>query len=61
MMRLILTRQCIENLAKSYEGLEDFDMADKYYQAALPYFDTDASFLKDAYYFFRESGKKTFC
>lgn len=48
------------NLAKSYEGLEDFDMADKYYQAALPYFDTDASFLKDAYYFFRESGEKTF-
>ncbi|WP_419154782.1 tetratricopeptide repeat protein [Weissella minor] len=48
------------NLAKSYAGIEDFEMADKYYQAALPFFDTDASFLKDAYYFFREAGEQTF-
>ncbi|MBM7617052.1 tetratricopeptide (TPR) repeat protein [Weissella uvarum] len=48
------------NLAQSYAAIEDFEMADRYYQAALPFFETDATFLKEAYYFFREAGERNF-
>ncbi|MDR3190858.1 MAG: tetratricopeptide repeat protein [Lactobacillaceae bacterium] len=45
------------NLAQSYAALEDFEMATKYWNAALPFFIDDINFLKPAYYYFREEGE----
>lgn len=44
-------------LAQSYTALEDFDMATKYWQAALPSYMDTADFLKPAYYYFRSEGE----
>ncbi|WP_165314615.1 tetratricopeptide repeat protein [Weissella sagaensis] len=46
------------NLAQSYTALEDFDMATKYWEAALPSFMDTAEFLKPAYYYFRNEGER---
>lgn len=46
------------NLATSYARLEDYDQANRYYQAAAPYFMDQADFLKPAVYFFREMGER---
>lgn len=46
------------NLAQSYTALEDFDMATKYWGAALPSFMDTAEFLKPAYYYFRNEGER---
>ena len=45
------------NLAQSYTALEDFEMATKYWNAALPFFLDNINFLKPAYYYFREEGE----
>ncbi|MCT8399427.1 tetratricopeptide repeat protein [Weissella cibaria] len=45
------------NLAQSYTTLEDFEMATKYWNAALPFFLDNINFLKPAYYYFREEGE----
>lgn len=45
------------NLAQSYTALEDFEMAAKYWNAALPFFLDNINFLKPAYYYFREEGE----
>ncbi|MCT0011985.1 tetratricopeptide repeat protein [Weissella cibaria] len=45
------------NLAQSYTALEDFEMAKKYWNAALPFFLDNINFLKPAYYYFREEGE----
>lgn len=45
------------NLAVSYARLEKYEQADRYYQAAVPYFMDQADFLKPAVYFFREMGE----
>jgi tetratricopeptide (TPR) repeat protein len=45
------------NLAQSYTALEDFEMATKYWNAALPFFLDNVNFLKPAYYYFREEGE----
>ena len=46
------------NLAQSYTVLEDFEMATKYWEAALPSFMDTAEFLKPAYYYFRNEGER---
>jgi len=46
------------NLAQSYTALEDYDMATKYWQAALPSFIDDANFLREAFFYFRENGNR---
>lgn len=45
------------NLAQSYTALEDFEMATKYWNAALPFFLDNINFLKPAYFYFREEGE----
>lgn len=45
------------NLAQSYTALEDFEMATKYWNAALPFFLDNINFLKPAYYYLREEGE----
>lgn len=45
------------SLAQSYTALEDFEMATKYWNAALPFFLDNINFLKPAYYYFREEGE----
>ena len=45
------------NLAQSYTALEDFEMATKYWNAALPFLLDNINFLKPAYYYFREEGE----
>ncbi|MCT0000895.1 tetratricopeptide repeat protein [Weissella cibaria] len=45
------------NLAQSYTALEEFEMATKYWNAALPFFLDNINFLKPAYYYFREEGE----
>ncbi|MTV81198.1 tetratricopeptide repeat protein [Secundilactobacillus folii] len=45
------------NLAVSDTHLEKYDEADRYYQAAAPYFMDQPDFLKPAIYFFREMGE----
>lgn len=45
------------NLAQSYTDLEDFEMATKYWNAALPFYLDQADFLKPAYFYFREEGE----
>ncbi|WP_373819712.1 tetratricopeptide repeat protein [Weissella soli] len=47
------------NLAQSYTTLEDYEMATKYWNAALPFFMDNTNFLKPAYYYFREEGERT--
>lgn len=44
------------NLAKSYTELERYEMADQYWQAAVPFFNENSTFLKEAIYYFREAG-----
>lgn len=46
------------NLARSYTALEQDELANRYWQAALPSFLTDADFLQEAYYFFRKMGER---
>jgi len=46
------------NLARSYTGLEDYAMATKYWNAALPFLLDNSEFLKAAYYYFLEEGEK---
>ena len=46
------------NLAVAYVQTEQLDLAQRYYQAALPYFMDQADFLKPAVYFFREMGNR---
>ncbi|MDF8369344.1 tetratricopeptide repeat protein [Weissella paramesenteroides] len=46
------------NLAQSYTALEDFEMATKYWHAALPFFMDKPDFLKPAYYYFRDEGER---
>ncbi|TYC47814.1 tetratricopeptide repeat protein [Weissella muntiaci] len=45
------------NLAQSYQALEDFEMATKYWNAALPFYLDNADFLRQAYFYFREEGE----
>lgn len=45
------------NLAKSYNRLEKYDMAGKYYQAALPAYQDDPTFLKDLIYYYQTMGE----
>jgi tetratricopeptide (TPR) repeat protein len=45
------------NLAQSYAALEDYEMATKYWNAALPFFLDNVNFLKPAYFYFREEGE----
>ncbi|MFC6253408.1 tetratricopeptide repeat protein [Secundilactobacillus hailunensis] len=52
-----LDPQLYWNLAVSYARLEKYEQADRYYQAAVPYFMDQADFLKPAVYFFREMGE----
>ncbi|BAP85678.1 hypothetical protein LOOC260_111390 [Paucilactobacillus hokkaidonensis JCM 18461] len=44
------------NLATSYQALDQFDLASKYYEAAQPYFMDQPTFLKQTVYFYRENG-----
>ncbi|AEJ22947.1 hypothetical protein WKK_00355 [Weissella koreensis KACC 15510] len=44
------------NLAQSYTELERYEMADQYWQAAVPFFNENSIFLKEAIYYFREAG-----
>ncbi|GAX05881.1 hypothetical protein IWT25_01206 [Secundilactobacillus pentosiphilus] len=53
-----LDPQLYWNLAVSYAQLEQYEKADRYYQAAVPYFMDQADFLKPAVYFFREMGER---
>lgn len=46
------------NLAVAYVQTEQLELAQRYYQAALPYFMDQADFLKPAVYFFREMGDR---
>lgn len=46
------------NLAVSYARQDDYDQAQKFYDAALPYFDDQAEFLKQTIYFYREIGQR---
>lgn len=46
------------NLAVAFERQEDFQKAQEYYEAASPYFQNDANFLKTTFYFFREQGQR---
>lgn len=45
------------NLAKSYNRLEQYDMAGKYYQAAQPAYQDDPAFLKELIYYYRTMGE----
>ena len=45
-------------MAQSYTALEDFEMATKYWRAALPFFMDQPDFLKPAYYYFRGEGER---
>lgn len=44
------------NLARSYQNLEKFDLAAKYYQDALVAYSENPTFLKELVNFYRESG-----
>ncbi|WP_288529120.1 lipopolysaccharide assembly protein LapB [uncultured Secundilactobacillus sp.] len=46
------------NLARSYERTEAFGEAQRFYEAANPYFQNDPAYLKPAFFFFREQGEK---
>lgn len=45
------------NLAKSYNRMEKYDMAGKYYQAALPAYHDDPTFLKELIYYYQTMGE----
>lgn len=45
------------NLAVSYQNTDDFDLAGKYYDAARPFFNDQADFLKQSFFFYREDGE----
>lgn len=45
------------NLALSYQAVDQFELASKYYQAAQPYFRDQPTFLKQSVYFYRENGE----
>ncbi|GAK31291.1 tetratricopeptide repeat family protein [Weissella oryzae SG25] len=45
------------NLAQSYQALEDYEMATKFWNAALPFYLTNPDFLRPAYFYFREEGE----
>lgn len=46
------------NLAQSYTELERYEMADQYWQAAVPFFTDNSIFLKEVIYYFREAGNQ---
>lgn len=45
------------NLARSYQRMEQFDLAGKYYQAASAVYSDDPSFLKELAGYYRETGQ----
>lgn len=46
------------NLAVSYRDQDQYDQAQKYYDAALPYFNDKPEFVKQTVYFYREMGQR---
>ena len=46
------------NLAVSYQDQDQYDQAQKYYDAALPYFNDQPEFVKQTVYFYREMGQR---
>ena len=46
------------NLAVSYRDQDQYDQAQKYYDAALPYFNDQPEFVKQTVYFYREMGQR---
>lgn len=46
------------NLARSYQRLENFDLAGKYYQAAAQIYRDNATFLKELIGFYQETGQR---
>lgn len=46
------------NLAVSLVKMDDYELAKRYYDAAVPYFMDQPDFLKPAIYFYREMGDK---
>ncbi|MFL1696278.1 tetratricopeptide repeat protein [Weissella kandleri] len=46
------------NLAQAYTDLEDYAMADQYWQAAFPLLQTTPDFLKQSYAYYREAGNR---
>lgn len=46
------------NLAVSYQALEKFDLAGKYYQAALPTYSEQLDFLKNLIGYYQETGQR---
>ncbi len=46
------------NLARSYQRLEQFDQAGKYFQAAAPTYQDNQLFLKELIGFYQETGQR---
>ena len=46
------------NLARSYQRLEKFDLASKYYQAAAQVYDDNPTFLRELIGFYQETGQR---
>lgn len=46
------------NLARSYQRLENFDLAGKYYQAAAQVYRDNSTFLKELIGFYQETGQR---
>ncbi|WP_208560104.1 tetratricopeptide repeat protein [Marinilactibacillus kalidii] len=47
------------NLATAQDALEEFEAASRAFEKAYPYFDTNATFMKQYFFFLREEGKMT--
>ncbi|MCM0582196.1 tetratricopeptide repeat protein [Weissella diestrammenae] len=46
------------DLARAYTGIESYEMATKYWHAAMPFFIDNDQFLKSAYFYFRDEGEQ---
>ena len=46
------------NLAVSYQALEKYDLAERFYQAAMPSYNENVDFLKNLISFYQETGQR---